>query len=156
MSKPTLYDNIIIDAIVTAFNTLKTTNSDYNVIAKNVYDSNAVQIAEADQPAYNISEDGEDFLDEDASSTIHTNVLRVNIDMLATSAYLLRQMKADAKKLIKAYNPVSATNKYLGLDCVYYIKYISTQRNIIDHLGRLVANRRLTIEVYYRQTAWSD
>lgn len=149
MSLPTLHDNLIITAIKTAFEALKTSSANYHVIAKSVFDSNAAPITDAERPAYNISEGDEDFLGEDASSTIHDNKLQVYIDIIADSASDCRKMKADAKKIIKA-------NLQWGYNWILTTYYVTTQRNVIDHLGNLIASRRIIIEVQYRQTAWSD
>ncbi len=149
MSLPTLHDNLIITAIVTAFNTLKTASADYHVVAKKVLDSNVTPVSETERPAYNISEGDEEFLQEDSSSTFHDNRLTVNIDLIADSASDCRKMKADAMKIIKA-------NLKWTLNWVLTTRYLTTQKNVIDHLGNLVANRRIIIEVQYRKTAWSD
>lgn len=149
MSKPSQYDNEIIAAIIAAFDTLKTASADYNIVAKKVYDSNAAPISSNDRPAYNISEGDEQFLQEDSSLTFHDNSLQVNIDIISDSASECRQMKADAMKIIKA-------NLKWGKDWILTTKYLATQRNVIDHLGMLVAARRIIIEVQYRKTAWSD
>lgn len=149
MAKPTLHDNLIITAIVAAFGALKTTSANYHVIASKVWDSNAAPVSDSDKPAYNISEGNEDFLQEDSSATYHDNNLQVNIDILSESASQCRMMKADAMKIIKA-------NLNWGLSWALTTRYMATQRNVIDHLGNLTANRRITIEVQYRKTAWSD
>ena len=149
MAKPTAYDALIVAAIKTAFETLKTASAEYNVTAKSVFDSNPAPIAEGEQPVYNISEADEDLLQQDSSLTYDDNNLQIYVDILATTAAQCRQMKADAKKLIKA-------NLQWGYSWILTTRYITTQRNVIDQLGNLIANRRIIIEVQYRQTAWSD
>ena len=150
MALPTLHDNLIITAIKTAFDALKVASANYHVIAKSVFDSYAAPITDTERPAYNISEGDEDFLQEDASSTIHDNKLQVYIDIIADSASDCRKMKADALKIIKANLQWGYTSWILTTS------YVTTQRNAIDHLGNLVASRRIIIEVQYRKTAWSD
>ena len=149
MAKPTQYDNLIITAIKTAFDALKTSSANYHVVALKVWDSNAAPVTDDERPAYNISEGDEDFLQEDASSTVHDNKLQVYIDIIADSPSDCRKMKADAKKIIKA-------NLQWGVNWILTTYYVTTQKNVIDHLGNLIASRRIIIEVQYRQTAWSD
>ena len=149
MSRPTVHDDLIITAVRTAFNVLKTASADYHVVAKKIYDSENAPIGPNDRPAYNIAEGDEQFLQEDASRVYHDNTLQINIDIIASSASECRKMKADAMKIIKA-------NLNWGLSWVLESRYLTTQRNVIDHLGNLVAERRIIIEVQYRKTAWSD
>jgi hypothetical protein len=151
MALPTLHDNLIITAIKTAFETLKTAQAaTYHITAKSVFDTNAATIVDTERPAYNISEGDEEFLQEDASSTVHDNKIQVYIDLIADTVLELRKMKADAMKVIKA-------NLQWGYSSwILTTYYVTTLRNVVDHQGNLIADRRIIIEVQYRKTAWSD
>ena len=144
MALPTLYDQIIIDAIKAAL--AVTAGVNYHVTPLKIFDSQPAPIAQDEMPCYNVLDDNDDFLQTDSSQTIDDYTLTGFIDILAADAATARKMRADACKVIKA-------NRTWGLANVLDTKIVGIRTNVIDQIGNLVANKRIEIEVQYRQSA---
>ncbi|MFA5803671.1 MAG: hypothetical protein WC879_03415 [Melioribacteraceae bacterium] len=147
MAKPSTIDQEIIDALKTTISAIAAGTEYYSTLSGKVYDSSAAPITDG----VNLSEGDEEISESESSASLHYCRLPVLIDIveLNANAANIRKTKADILKAIRLSNNLGLTNK------VYDIKHISTQANVPDQQGNLIAHRRIQIDVYYRKNAFS-
>ena len=153
MPTPSIKDDTIIQAVKARFAAIVTTAGNYFYNYPKVYDVIAGRsaIPENVTRAINIRDVSDEFLQEssESSDSLHDIRLNLEIDILVRnhSASDLRKIKADLLKSI------GTDLKWGGL--AFNTVYLNSQRNRRDAYGEVISDLTISIEIYYRKTAWS-
>jgi len=142
----------IIDTIKTKLAAIKTANGYYTNIGDNVFEWKANPMETSKLPGVEVRDTEETLLSAESQSTynLHDFMMTVELKVLcaeSTPTATVRKMIIDVYKLIGANLTWS--------DYAIYTYLISNAIDL-DQQNKLIAGATITIQIYYRTTAWSE
>lgn len=143
MAKPVAVDEQVLDAMKTRYGAI--TGSEYNfTYANKVFKRAQSPIDEG----INITKGDENIEQLESSLSLHHNTMMINIDIVGINN------NADNVPLMEADIIKSTGTDITWGGKAYNTKLISKEENPQDQQGNLVAHRRITLEVQYRENAF--
>jgi hypothetical protein len=152
MALASIKDHEIIEAMKTRFKAIAA-GADYYYTYKHVTDwYTGAYNKTSDSPSLDIKDDEESLLEvQESSETLHDIDMLVHVDIMChgkNHVENIRKMKADILKNI------NTDLTWGGL--AFHTTFISSERNVIDQLGRKVSDMRISIGIHFRKNAWSN